>query len=172
MVKFNPIYSILLGWIRIGPECALYQAHKLSRFAKKSKGKLTFIKSVQDLEYYFQQRKQDPRITAGILRIEGAHALEGNLANVDLFYQAGFCMIGPAHFFDNEMGGSAHGLEKGGLTEFGRKVIRKMEELNMIEDLAHASPKMIDDILNLTTRPVIVSHSGVKGTFNNNRNLK
>jgi microsomal dipeptidase-like Zn-dependent dipeptidase len=46
-----------------------------------------------------------------------------------------------------------------------------MEELNMIVDLAHSSPKLMNDVLNITTRPVIVSHTGVKGVVNNNRNL-
>ena len=47
---------------------------------------------------------------------EGAHALEGDLASVDVLFDAGFRMIGFTHFFDNEVGGSAHGLDKGGLT--------------------------------------------------------
>lgn len=76
-----------------------------------------------------------------------------------------------SHFHDNELGGSAHGETREGLSEFGEEVIRKMEELGIVVDLAHASPEMIDDILAITIKPVIVSHTGVKGTFNNNRNL-
>ena len=46
-----------------------------------------------------------------------------------------------------------------------------MVELNMIIDIAHASPKIIDDILKITDRPIVSSHTGVKGTCNNVRNL-
>jgi len=63
------------------------------------------------------------------------HALEGELRNVDALYDAGFRMMGLTHFFDNEVGGSAHGAEKNGLTEFGRLVVRRMEERRIVVDL-------------------------------------
>lgn len=103
--------------------------------------------------------------------LEGAHALEGDISNLDVLYNAGYRMIAPTHFFDNELGGSAHGLEKGGLSPFGREVIRRLEDMNILIDLAHASPKMIDDILGMTKKPLVVSHTGVKGVVDNNRNL-
>ncbi|RLD83671.1 MAG: peptidase M19, partial [Bacteroidetes bacterium] len=71
----------------------------------------------------------------------------------------------------NKLGGSAHGISGEGLTEFGLDVIKKMIELNMIIDIAHASPQIIDDILKTTDRPIISSHTGVKGTCDNVRNL-
>ena len=61
----------------------------------------------------------DPRLTAGLLAIEGAHALDGDPANVEVVADAGFRMMSPSHFFDNAFGGSAHGIEKGGLTDAG-----------------------------------------------------
>ncbi len=79
--------------------------------------------------------------------------------------------MAPTHFFDNEWGGSAHGTRKGGLTEEGRELIRRMEARGMIVDLAHASHATIDDVLAMTTRPVVVSHTGVRGTCDNTRNL-
>jgi microsomal dipeptidase-like Zn-dependent dipeptidase len=86
-------------------------------------------------------------------------------------FAAGYRMMAPTHFFDNEMAGSAHGVDKGGLTEAGRKMIARMEELGMIVDIAHGSQKQIDEVLAMATRPVVVSHGGVKGTCDNNRNL-
>jgi len=115
--------------------------------------------------------KKTPNITAGFLGIEGAHALDGKLSNVDVLFDAGFRMMAPTHFYDNEVGGSAHGLEKPGLTDLGKEMIKKMEAKNMIVDLAHASSKTIDDALSITTKPVVVSHTGVKGICNNSRNL-
>ncbi|HEY0385904.1 MAG TPA: membrane dipeptidase, partial [Pyrinomonadaceae bacterium] len=108
---------------------------------------------------------------AGFLGVEGAHALEGDLDNIDIFFAAGIRMMSPTHFFDNEIGGSAHGLRKGGLTELGREMIRRMEARHMIVDLAHASSATINDVLAIATRPVVVSHTGVKGTCDNTRNL-
>ena len=106
-----------------------------------------------------------------MLGIEGAHCLENDINNLDLFYKAGVRYIGLAHFFDNEWSGSAHGINKGGLTEKGKQLIHRMENIHITIDLAHLSPKTIEDIFALTNCPVMVSHTGVKGTCDNIRNL-
>ena len=150
---------------------AVYQANKLQDIAARSGGKLTLIRTSAELSSYLDRRINDPHITAGFLGIEGAQALDGNLDNIDLLFDAGFRMMSPAHFFDTDMGGSAHGVEKGGLTDKGKEMVRRMEARHMIVDVAHASAKTIDDVLAIATRPVFVSHSGVKGTCDNQRNL-
>jgi microsomal dipeptidase-like Zn-dependent dipeptidase len=150
---------------------ALYQAEKLEELAEDSDGKLTFIRTRQELERFLSEREKDKQRVAGLLGLEGMHALEGRVESVDELHEAGFRMLGFAHFFDNEMSGSAHGLKKEGLSELGRAVVKRMEEKGMTLDLAHASRKTISDVLAIATRPVVVSHTGVKGTCNNNRNL-
>jgi microsomal dipeptidase-like Zn-dependent dipeptidase len=150
---------------------ALYQARKLKEAAAGSGGKFTVIKTSADLSSYLDRRISDRQITAGILGIEGAHALDGDLANIDVLFDAGFRMMAPTHFFDNDIGGSAHGVEKGGLTEKGKEMIRRMEARRMIVDVAHASAQTIDDVLAIATRPLVVSHTGVRGTCDNQRNL-
>jgi membrane dipeptidase len=150
---------------------ALYQAQRLEKAAKDSNGAFVLIKTREDLERYLERRKTDPKVTAGFLSIEGLHCLDGKLENVDALYAAGYRMMAPTHFFDNQLGGSAHGLEKFGITEFGKAVIARMEELHILLDLAHASPKLFDDSLAVSKRPVMISHTGVKGTADNRRNL-
>ena len=150
---------------------ALYQAGRLHDFAARSGGRFTVIESRADLERYVARREKTRAITAGLLDIEGLQVLEGDLANLDVMQRAGFRMMGLEHFFDNELGGSAHGTGKGGLTEFGKQVVRRMEAAHIIVDLAHASPRMIDDVLAMATRPLVVSHTGVKGTCDTIRNL-
>ena len=150
---------------------ALYQAKKLQDTAARSGGKFTLIRTSAELSSYLDRRITEPHITAGFLGIEGAQALDGNLENIDVLYDAGFRMMSPSHFFDTDIGGSAHGVEKGGLTDKGKEMVRRMEAKRMIVDVAHASAKTIDDVLALATRPVFVSHSGVKGTCDNQRNL-
>lgn len=150
---------------------ALYQARKLHEVEARSAGKFVIIKSSADVSSYLERRTREPGITAGFLGIEGAHALDGKLENVDALFDAGFRMMAPTHFFDNDIGGSAHGVEKGGLTEKGREMVRRMEARKMTVDLAHASGKTIDDVLAMATRPIAVSHTGVRGTCDNQRNL-
>jgi microsomal dipeptidase-like Zn-dependent dipeptidase len=150
---------------------ALYQARKLHDVEARSNGKFVIINTSADLLSYLERRSREPGITAGFLGIEGAHALDGKLENIDALFDAGFRMMAPTHFFDNDIGGSAHGVEKGGLTEKGKEMVRRMEAKKMTVDLAHASAKTIDDVLAIATRPVVVSHTGVKGTCDNQRNL-
>ena len=146
---------------------ALWQAKKLHEYAAASNGKFVVIENKRDLAV----RRKTEKIVAGWLGIEGAHALDGDLNNVDVLYDAGFRMMSPSHFFDNDISGSAHGVEKYGLTEKGKEMVRRMETRKMFVDVAHASPKTIDDVLAMATRPVVVSHTGVKGTCDNQRNL-
>jgi microsomal dipeptidase-like Zn-dependent dipeptidase len=152
-------------------ERALYQARKLQDTAARSEGRLTILRTRADVASYLDRRRTQPAITAGLLGLEGAHALEGDLGAVDTLFAAGFRMIAPTHFFDNEWAGSAHGMTKGGLTERGRALVRRLEERRILLDLAHASPRTIADAVALAQRPVVVSHTGVKGTCDNVRNL-
>ncbi|SHF71188.1 Zn-dependent dipeptidase, dipeptidase homolog [Arenibacter palladensis] len=150
---------------------AVYQARALQDYQEKYAGKFLLVKSRQDLKDLIELKKTDPEVIGGFLGIEGAHCLEGNLDNLQNLYYEGVRMMAPTHFFDNELGGSAHGISGAGLTDFGREVIHEMNRLGVIIDLAHVSPKMIDEILDLTTRPVLVSHTGVKGTKDSPRNI-
>ncbi|HSS19795.1 MAG TPA: dipeptidase [Pyrinomonadaceae bacterium] len=152
-------------------ERALYQAVRLKDAAERSNGNFVFIKTKSDLAAYLKRRASDRRMSAGFLGVEGAHALEGDLNNIDLFYDYGIRMMAPTHFFDNDIGGSAHGVTKGGLTDKGKQMVKRMQAKSMIVDLAHASSAVISDVLQISTRPVVVSHTGVKGTCNNTRNL-
>jgi len=152
-------------------ERALYQARRLHQMASGSSRGFVVIESSADLASYLERRRSNHNLTAGLLSIEGAHALDGKLENLDVLYRAGYRMMSPSHFFDNDIGGSAAGVRKTGLTEKGREWVRQMEARHMIVDLAHASAKTIDDVLTVATRPPVVSHTGVKGTCDNNRNL-
>ena len=152
-------------------ERALYQARKLDEAAGRSGGRLVVIRTAGDLARFVERRRGDPQLVAGLLGLEGASPLEGDAAGVDALFDAGFRMMAPTHFYDNEWGGSAHGVNKTGLTEKGREMVRRMEARGMLVDLAHASERTIDDVVAVSTRPLVVSHTGVKGTCDNNRNL-
>lgn len=150
---------------------ALHQATRLLAAARRSKGELTLVRSAAELDAFLARRRHDPRLVGALLGLEGSHALAGDLRNVDVLADAGFRMMAPTHFFDTDIGGSAHGVAKGGLTAKGRDWVRALEERKVLVDLAHASPQTIDDVLGLARRPVVVSHTGVRGTCDNRRNL-
>ncbi len=169
------LLAFLQGWPRQtwGSlfERALYQAERLHDMASASDGRLTVLTTAEQLDAHLAGRRDHPERVAGFLGIEGAQALEGDVEKLDALHAAGFRMLGLAHFFDNEVGGSAHGMAKGGLTSFGRTVLDRADELGIIVDLAHASNALIDDVLARAQRPLVVSHGGVRGTCDNVRNL-
>jgi membrane dipeptidase len=157
-------------WRRLLPR-VLYLAGRAHGFAAASGGTFRLIETSADLVAYLADHAENPRITAGLLSIEGAHALDGDPANVDVVADAGIRMISPAHFFDTAFGGSAHGTEQHGLTARGREMIRLMEARGVLLDVAHSSARTIDDALAVSTRPVVASHTGVRGVLDNARNL-
>jgi microsomal dipeptidase-like Zn-dependent dipeptidase len=155
-------------------ERALYQSAKLHVLAERAPEQIRIVRSAVDLEAALALRSGRPagqRPVAALLGIEGAHALDGRAENVDALYDAGFRMIGLHHFFDNRLGGSLHGESGDGLTDFGRDVVRRLEARQIIVDVAHSSPAVVDDVLAMATRPLVVPHTGMQGSCDSPRNL-
>lgn len=144
---------------------AEYQALRLHRAAARSGGALAVVTTRAELEASLAAGA-----LAGILGMEGAHPLEGDLGNLARLYDAGHRVIGLQHFFDNELGGSLHGMSGAGLTDFGRAVVTEAEAREMIIDIAHSSEATAREVLAMTSRPVIVSHTGLKGHCDSARN--
>ena len=153
-------------------ERTLYHAEQLERAAKESNGTILPVRTANGLEGALGQRRiKGPQYVGALLSVEGLHNLEGEAANLQRLYDAGVRMAGLTHFFDNELAGSMHGIEKGGLTPFGRAIVRRMEELGMIVDIAHLSHAGVAEVLAMARRPVVSSHGGVQATCKVNRNL-
>ncbi len=87
----------------------------------RSNGKLRVIHTPAELDQLLADRARGKTVVGGMLSIEGLQDLEGQLANLDKLHAAGFRMAGLAHFFDNDIAGSMHGIHKGGLTPLGRR---------------------------------------------------
>ncbi|HEX8301741.1 dipeptidase [Sphingomonas sp.] len=152
-------------------ERSLFHARKLDRAAAGSDGKLRVIRTAAELDALLADRAAGKKVVGGMLSIEGLQDIEGQLGNLDKLYDAGFRMAGLAHFFDNEVAGSMHGVAKGGLTQLGMQVLRRMEQRGLIVDIAHSSHAAVAQILATAKRPVVSSHGGVQATCKVNRNL-
>lgn len=152
-------------------ERALYQAQKLEDFAAEAPEALMIIRTEADLDTLLAARADGSDVVGGLLGIEGAHPLEGDLANLDLLVDAGYRLIALQHFFDNEFGGSLHGIGDQGLTDLGRALVAEVEARGLILDLAHSSEQVVRDVLAMTDMPIIVSHTGTYGHCNSHRNI-
>jgi len=152
-------------------ERSLWHAEKLRRAEAGSEGRLRIVRSGSDVRRLLADRTAGRKVVGALLSIEGLQNIEGRLDHVGRLHAAGFRMAGLAHFFDNEVAGSMHGLKKGGLTPLGRQVVREMERLGMIVDIAHSSHAAVAEVLAMARRPVVSSHGGVQATCKVNRNL-
>lgn len=152
-------------------ERSLWHAQKLDRAVEEERDGLFQIHGAEDVDRLLRRRASGRDGVGAMLSIEGLHNLEGDPANLARLYDAGFRMAGLTHFFDNDLAGSMHGTQKGGLTDKGRAVVRRMEEMGMVVDIAHCSPACVADIIAIARRPVVSSHGGVQATCGVNRNL-
>lgn len=149
---------------------ALYQSEKLHDFAEASDD-LMIIRTVEDLDTLLEARANGSQMVGGLLGIEGAHPLEGDIANLQRLQDAGYRMIALQHFFNNELGGSLHGQGNLGLTEFGVEVVEAVEDRGLILDVAHSSPQVVEEVLAMVDMPIVISHTGIFSHCPSPRNI-
>ena len=110
-----------------------------------------------------------------LITMEGVEPLGADLDLLRVFYELGLRSLSLTHVRRNSAGDGAlfapSGSPRDGLTAFGRDLVRECERLGVIIDLAHISPAGFDQIFELTTRPLIVSHTNARRFFDIERNV-
>lgn len=152
-------------------ERALAMSRKLREQADASAGGLRLVTSRDEVDALLRDQASGDPVVGAVLLLEGLHAAGGDPARVDSLFSAGYRIFGIAHMFDNDAGGSAHGWNKTGLTPLGRRMIARIDALGAIIDLSHASRATIEDVLSLTSRPLLVSHTGLTSSCSSRRNI-
>lgn len=132
------------------------------------KGALSHCNSPEEV----RQARNDGRM-ASFLTIEGGHVLENRLENLARFYRRGVRLMTLTHFISN---GIADGTTSPirihkGLSSFGKEVIREMESLGMMVDVAHCTDQALEQVLETAGKPVIFSHAGVRHYRGIERNI-
>jgi len=106
------------------------------------------------------------------LSMENAYPLAGDPGMLDAFYALGVRMVGFAHFKDNDFADSATDkAEWGGLSLKGKALLEEMNRLGVVPDPSHSSDAVLDQVLELSKTPVVLSHSGVRAVFDHPRNV-
>jgi membrane dipeptidase len=128
-----------------------------------NKDKIEFAYSAADVTRIAKTGK-----IAAVLDLEGGYDLDGDLGVLRELYRSGFrVMMLPAHNWANNFAESCCSKGPfGGLTEHGKDVVREMNRLGMLINVAHASERTVRDVLAVSTRPIMATHSGLK-RFNN-----
>lgn len=106
----------------------------------------------------------------GILSLEGGEPVE-NLEDIDYLKNLGIMMIAPTWNYQNKLATGVLEKEDAGLTEFGKKAIKRMNELGILIDVSHLSEKSFWDVCEISKKPICASHSNSKVITNNPRNL-
>lgn len=145
------------------------QIDALQRAIARAPGDLRVVRTVGELD----RARSDGAIGA-LLGIEGAHTLDGDLAELDAFARRGVRYLGLLHFSANEAGFPAFGRgrrDDEGLTAWGAALVESCEATGVIVDLAHINRRGFMSVCAMAKKPVIVSHTGVRGAFEHWRNI-
>lgn len=129
-------------------------------------------------------KNEEEGLISGLLTLEEGAVIDGDLKNLERYYDAGVRMIALTWNFENGIGYPNFTPSKDsnedilrktdkehGLTDFGIEYVRKMEELGMIVDVSHLSDKGFYDVLKYTTKPFVASHSNARAVCSVARNL-
>lgn len=109
---------------------------------------------------------------AAIFTVEGGAVLAGDIKNLDYLKKCGVKMITTTWNGKCEFGDGAGVETPNGITAFGRSAVKRMNELDIIVDVSHASDSLFYDIAGLTMKPIVASHSNSRTVCNHKRNLK
>src|SRR5688500_12489496 len=120
-----------------------------------------------DIEREFKRGR-----VASLLGMEGGHVIENSLGALRVYYDLGARYLTLTHNVTLDWAdAAADSARHGGLTEFGREVVREMNRLGMLVDLSHVSPGTMSDALDVAAAPVIFSHSSARALTNHTRNV-
>lgn len=114
--------------------------------------------------------KEDKRVV--YMSIENGYPIGHDLSLLKTFYELGVRLFGPVHFRNNELGDSSTDTPQWqGLSPLGKQVVGEANRLGIVLDASHASDQVLDQLIELSTTPVVLSHSGCKAVYNHPRNI-
>ncbi|HEV2802346.1 MAG TPA: membrane dipeptidase [Pyrinomonadaceae bacterium] len=137
------------------------------RAAEKYPNDLMMAYSTADI-----RRAKKAKKIAALMGIEGGHAIENSLSALRDFYRLGIRYMTLTHNNTNDWADACCDTSKhNGLSDFGKEVVREMNRIGMLVDVSHVSDKTMSDVLDISTAPVIASHSSARALANRPRNI-
>jgi membrane dipeptidase len=167
--------TVLVAWVdaTFAPDRAFARAMAgldvIHDFVARHPDRLIFAGSADDVRAAKRARK-----IAIFAAVEGGHAIEDSLDKLKALHERGARYLTLTWNNGNSWAGSSNGVDgsrTGGLTAFGRDVIRTMNQLGMLVDVSHVSPETLADVLSVSDHPVIASHSSARALNDHPRNL-
>jgi membrane dipeptidase len=106
---------------------------------------------------------------AFVISLEGAAMIENELDRIDILYGLGVRCLGIAYSEGNALGAGLREHNDGGLTQFGRDAVRRMNRLGMAIDISHSGDRTGMETIELSEKPVFITHAGARALWNSNR---
>ncbi len=138
------------------------------REVEKHPAQLTFCTTAEQI----RQAKRQNKVCV-LMGIEGGYVIENSLYALRNFYRLGIRYMTLTHNVTHDWADAHPPAQKkhNGLTDFGKEVVREMNRLGMLIDISHVSEKVMHDVLDVSTAPIIASHSSARGISNHTRNV-
>lgn len=137
------------------------------RAAEKYPNDLMMAYSTADIRKAKKQKK-----IAALMGIEGGHAIEDSLSALRDFYRLGIRYMTLTHNNTNNWADACcDTFTHNGLSDFGKEVVREMNRIGMLVDVSHVSDKTMSDVMDVSTAPVIASHSSARALADRTRNI-
>lgn len=167
------IFSVFCDGTKVNPyNYANQQMDSLDAVVKRNPDKIVKVANTKELLEAVKQNK-----IAAMFGVEGGHMIENDLEKLEVLYNRGARYMTLTWNNSTDWATSAFDetftkdLQHKGLTDFGKQVIHKMNQLGMMIDVSHVGVQTFSDVINTTTKPIIASHSSVYALCKHQRNL-
>jgi membrane dipeptidase len=165
------IFALWDYWAALPPDRSptvesLRQVHAFYGMAERRADRFVPARSAGDIEKAWREGK-----VAGVLSLEGTEPLAGDVGLLRVFYRLGVRNLGLTWDYRNLAGDGVGAAHPGGLTDFGRELVREADRLGIVLDIAHLSPVGVEELLGLADGPVIDSHTAAYALCPHRRNL-
>ena len=167
------IFSVFCDGSKVNPfNYANQQMDSLDAVVKRNPDKIVKVSNTKELLEAVKQNR-----IAAMFGVEGGHMIENDLEKLEVFYNRGARYMTLTWNNSTEWASSAfdetftEDLQHKGLTDFGKQIVHKMNQLGMIVDISHVGIQTFWDVINTTTKPIMASHSSVYALCKHQRNL-
>lgn len=137
------------------------------REIERNPNQLTYCTTAAEIRKAKKQNK-----LCVLMGIEGGYVIENSLYALRNFYRLGIRYMTLTHNVSHDWADAHRGeVKNNGLSDFGKEVVREMNRLGMLVDISHVSVKVMNDALDVSTAPIIASHSSARGVNDHTRNV-
>ncbi|MCR4925475.1 MAG: membrane dipeptidase [Clostridiales bacterium] len=167
--KWAQLFAIWIPDEKRGQEALQYFKNVYDVFLREiqnNESDISFCRNSEDIDKAFKASQY-----SALLGVEGGAAIAGRLENLDFLYDCGVRLMTLTWNDSNEIANGCFSKDTSGLTAFGKETVKYMQGKNMIVDVSHLNRKGFYDVVDITEKPFVASHSNSDKVYSHPRNL-